>query len=42
MEEEICAYRDLILGQVTDEDRRKGFAFILDAQKLQAEWLLKK
>lgn len=36
MEEEICAYRDLILGQVTDEDRRKGYALILDADKLRA------
>lgn len=38
MEEEICAHRDLTLGQVTDEDREKGYTYILDARKLQAEW----
>jgi len=37
-EEEICAYRDLILRQISDEDRQKGRAFILDAKKLQEEW----
>ena len=38
MEEEICAYRDLILGQVSTKDRQKGYVWILDAEKLQREW----
>jgi len=38
MEEEICAYRDLILGQVSAADRQKGYAYILDAKKLHDEW----
>jgi len=42
MEEEICAYRDLILGQVTPEDRQKGYVWILDAQKLQKELFVQK
>ena len=37
-EVEVCSYRDLILGQITDEDRHKGMAWILDAGKLQREW----
>ncbi len=41
MEEEICAYRDLILKQVSAEDRRKGRVWILDAGKLHA-WLASK
>ncbi len=42
MEEEICAYRDLILGQVSPEDRKKGYAYILDAKKLHTEWFSRK
>lgn len=38
MEEEICAYRDLSLKQVTAEDRKKGYAYILNAKKLHDEW----
>lgn len=41
-EEEICTYRDLIVGDITDKDRQKGFAWILDAEKLQSEWFAKK
>ncbi|MBU4334261.1 MAG: glycosyltransferase family 39 protein [Candidatus Omnitrophica bacterium] len=36
-EEEICAYRDLILNQISDLDRSKGNVWILDAQKLRAD-----
>lgn len=38
-EEEVCAYRDLILGQITPMDREKGKVWILDAKKLQQEWM---
>ena len=37
-EEEVCSYRDLILGQVTDQDRWKGRAWILNAEKLHRKW----
>lgn len=38
-EEEVCAYRDLVLGQITSMDREKGKVWILDARKLQQEWV---
>lgn len=41
-EEEICTYLDLSLGLITDEDRQKGFAYLLDGAKLQKEWPGKK
>ena len=41
-EEELCTYQDLTLGRITDYDRRKGFAWILDAKKLQQDWFSKK
>ncbi len=41
-EEEICTYRDLIVGDIKPQDRQKGFAWILDAEKLQKEWFTKK
>ncbi len=34
MEEEICTFRDLILGQIKEADRQQGYAHILDAKKL--------
>lgn len=37
-EEEVCAYRDLVLGQITPADRQKGKVWIMDAQKLQREF----
>lgn len=40
-EEEICTYRDLIVGDIREHDRQKGFAWILDADKLQREWFSK-
>ncbi len=40
-EEEICTYRDLIIGDIKESDRQKGFAWILDADKLQREWFAK-
>jgi hypothetical protein len=40
-EEEVCAYRDLVLRQIGDEDRQKGYAWILDAKKLREEALPK-
>lgn len=42
MEEEICAYRDLSLNQVSAADRMKGYAYILDAKKLHDEWFVPK
>ncbi len=41
-EEGVCSYRDLIVGDITSEDRQKGFVWILDADKLQREWFAKK
>lgn len=38
LEEEVCAYRSLILGQITQEDRKKSYVYILDAKKLQNAW----
>lgn len=38
-EEEVCAYRDLVLGQITSMDREKGKVWILDARKLRQEWV---
>lgn len=40
-EEEICTYRDLIIGDIKDADRQKGLAWILDAEKLQRDWFNK-
>ncbi len=40
-EEEICTYRDLIAHQISDQDRQKGYAWLLDADKLQREWFFK-
>ena len=41
-EEEICAYRDLIVGQISREDLNlRGRAYILDARQLQDTWFLK-
>jgi len=37
-EQEVCSYRDLILGQISQEDRMKGRAWILDAEKIRREW----
>lgn len=37
-EEEYCAYRDLCLGEISDADRSLGYAWLLDAEKLQREW----
>jgi len=36
-ESEVTSYRDLILREITDEDRWRGQAWILDARKLRAE-----
>ncbi|MFA5059473.1 MAG: glycosyltransferase family 39 protein [Candidatus Omnitrophota bacterium] len=41
-EEEICTYRDLIVKDIRDADRQKGFAWILDGKKLHDEWFSKK
>jgi len=41
-EEELCTYRDLAMHDISDEDRQKGFAWILDAEKIQREWFSKK
>ena len=41
-EEEICTYRDLIVKDITEKDREKGYAWILDAEKLQREWFGRK
>ncbi|MFA5261713.1 MAG: hypothetical protein WC450_10840 [Candidatus Omnitrophota bacterium] len=43
-EEEVCTYRDLMLGQVSAEDRRLSEIYILDVARLQkvyAEHILK-
>jgi hypothetical protein len=40
-EEEVCAYRDLVLGQISDEDRLKGYAWIIDAKRFHDEGLSK-
>ena len=37
-EEEVCTYRDLILGQISNEDRQKGYMYILDTGKLKDQW----
>jgi len=37
-EEEICTYLDLVLGKITEEDRNKGKAYLLDAERLQKGW----
>ena len=37
-EEEVCTYRDLVLRQISDEDRAKGFMYLLSADKLQESW----
>jgi hypothetical protein len=40
-EEEYCSYLDLIESGITDRDRDLGYAWILDADKLQKEWFKK-
>ncbi|HPB67347.1 MAG TPA: glycosyltransferase family 39 protein [Candidatus Omnitrophota bacterium] len=43
-EEEVCTYRDLMLGQVSEEDRRLSEIYILDVARLRkvyAEQILK-
>jgi len=37
-EEGICTYLDLMLGLIKDDDREKGWVYLLDAEKLQKEW----
>lgn len=41
-EEEICSHQDLILRRISDADRALGYAWILDAAKLQREWFSKR
>ena len=36
-ESEVTSYRDLILREITDEDRWRGHAWILDVRTLRAE-----
>ena len=36
-EDEVASFRDLILGEVRDADRRRGRAWLVDAEKLHAE-----
>jgi hypothetical protein len=38
-EEEICTYRDLIVGQIANKDRQNGRMYILNAAKLHHEWV---
>ncbi len=40
-EQEVCTYRDLMLGQISKEDRQKGFVWILDGKKIHEQWLPK-
>jgi hypothetical protein len=38
-EEEICAYRDLMISQITAQDRQNGRMYLLDAARLHHKWL---
>ena len=40
-EQEVCTYRDLSLGQISADDRKKGYAWILDGQKIHKHWVPK-
>ena len=37
-EEQTCTYLDLMLHDLTDEDRREGLAYLINARGLQEEW----
>ncbi len=37
-EEEVCTYRDLILNQIFNQNKRNTYVYILDAKKLHQAW----
>ena len=40
LEEEVCAYRSLMLHQITKLDRKKSYVYIFDAKRLQRAWTI--